>query len=74
MVGDCGAVSGVEYTETVFTERGVVSGVVWCNCGHSCDGEGVKAGGVEGIEEEEGWVRNCRLKGERRGGLGGDGG
>ena len=73
VVGDCGAVIGVEYTETVFAERGE-SGVVWCICDHSCDGEGVKTVEVEGIEEVEERGRKCRLKGERREGLGGEGG
>jgi hypothetical protein len=31
-------------------------------------------GEVDGIEEEDERGRKCRLKGERRGGLGGEGG
>jgi len=60
--------------DRVFAERGVESGVDECGWGHSCEGEGVKAGGVDGIEEGDEKERNCKPKGERREGLGGEGG
>jgi hypothetical protein len=65
--GDCGAESGVEYTERVAVE----SGVEGCSCGSSSV---VKVAGVEGGEEMGERGLKDKLKGERREDLVGDGG
>jgi hypothetical protein len=70
--GDCGAESGVEYTETVVVEPGMESGVVGSGWGHSFE---VKVPGVDGMEVMGVRGKNETLKGVRREDLlGGEGG
>ncbi len=65
--GDCGAESGVEYTEMVVVE----SGVEGCSGGSSSV---AKAAGVEGDEEMGERGKKGKPKRERRENLGGEGG